>query len=316
MLKQFGLFIFWLVFLIACKSQNSTKKQLPKRTTDLHLLVDLKNSKDHRLKGKVKSDKIYFYNEIENGSISPSAIDTLTTLRHYDSNGFEIHSYDRSNQITLNRIITQTTNGYSIITSMSSRRDSTEQTIYLDESKRVLEMFFTVQGDENIVKRTFTYDDQLNQVEEWQYYSNGTKEKAIRMYDENEVLISENQSNKEPRLVEEKIYKYGSNGNLLSTEVFRGGRCIYVTNFKYNEQNLKVEEITTNKSGDEKYSEDYFVYNSQGELIQYDTKRSGPEFQVLKYSYVYDEKNNWVKKYNYSNGKLLTILIREIEYFD
>jgi hypothetical protein len=101
--------------------------------------------------------------------------------------------------------------------------------------------------------------------------------------------------------------------------------------FKYDDAGRKIEKGSYQGNDTTKFVPDtWYTYDKSGRLIHdegyyshdYDQfgnviSKAGNEKETFTSKYIYDKKNNWIKRTSYlSNGKLRSILERKIEYFD
>ncbi|WP_179367677.1 hypothetical protein [Winogradskyella forsetii] len=130
--------------------------------------------------------------------------------------------------------------------------------------------------------------------------------------------------------------KFNNQGYLIEIQHYKWKKSTLVeksiTKYKYCENNLKIEEITTEESNNKctefvktyKYIQDRLSevhqngeqivqcnYNDYGDLIEQTFMVTKEKFEYLEY----DSKRNWIKRNKYINDKFYKISEREIKYF-
>ena len=108
------------------------------------------------------------------------------------------------------------------------------------------------------------------------------------------------------------VVQFNKDGNMTDSSSYdKYGvlkeKCIY----KYDKDGNKTEYSQYNADGelDGKYK---YEYNEDGEITMYD---NGPN-KKSKAEYIYDKKRNWIERTYSENDKQITIIKREIEYYE
>ncbi|MGS2727893.1 hypothetical protein ACU8DI_14885 [Psychroserpens sp. BH13MA-6] len=114
------------------------------------------------------------------------------------------------------------------------------------------------------------------------------------------------------------IYNYEYSGHNISNGYVQNdkGKTTLIFKNVWNKGQLVKQEVK-DSLGDLDYLDQY-ERNDFNDVILY--TYSNPKDSIkntYKYDYEYDEKNNWIKKYDFDkNGKIDNIIIRNIVYFD
>jgi len=142
----------------------------------------------------------------------------------------------------------------------------------------------------------------------YQYYDDGTR-KSYVFYGPDDNKIN-------------KTYcKYDDKGNRIEekvTEFWSGEETdVYSLKLKYNDldQLIEKEYIEENQ---EYYSKHIYTYDNKGFLIEQNISNLQLELtKNLKYSYSdFDENNNWTKSLKFQNDSLVSVDVKEIEYYE
>lgn len=175
------------------------------------------------------------------------------------------------------------------------------------------ELYFSNTGELEYKILSF-YDEKDRLTHTEGYYADGnlhTIEKVTSYNSANfETKVIETKANGE--IVRTKVYEYNDDNNRISLNYFENGKIIskLKTNYKNNQKDSTEFYDETGKL----ISKINYINNEEGLIVVENQKIPVPS--KTKYSYIYDEKNNWVKKVSRINGKVNTIWEREINYFD
>src|SRR5690606_18506269 len=152
----------------------------------------------------------------------------------------------------------------------------------------------------------------------YKYYNYGSEIEGNR-YNSEGVLMSENKyeyvydekGNKTEKLFYDKngvfkskdVYSYDENGNLIeSLENFEKGKFNIKDTYKYDDKGNKIEWVSYKEGGvfDFKYNNDYDPYGNiiKSNLSEYDNIQK----TIFSFKYIFDEKNNWIRRTQYTNG--------------
>lgn len=187
-----------------------------------------------------------------------------------------------------------------------------KQFIYLNNGK-LLEAIKSDNNDNLISQVLYEYDN--NKVSKCQVYGEeGIENEEIFIYNRGLLMKIEGENH----LIN---YKYDIYGNIIEERCYSkiADEWLYMKKYKYNDKNLLIETITTNKTP---------AYCERVEY-SYDTvRRTQEEFHYLKIGNVeqgsfhrikeYDIFGNCIKEIHnsFDNKRLYFKIIREFEYFD
>lgn len=186
---------------------------------------------------------------------------------------------------------------------------------------------------DNATKHIYHYDndDQLIKIEnisdvkskystdtDFHYNSDGNLVKKENIYKDGSKNYTNYQYGRKDRLVRKEYYSKGK----LSSEysyTYKGGRKIEKqTSYSTKDGSIYGTYTTTYKNGvkeeyksDSKYSNSTttYQYDKYGNLKE--SVSRGKKTYIYKYDYVYDKKDNWIKKH-YRSGKYQYFYFREI----
>ncbi|RFN58210.1 hypothetical protein [Marixanthomonas ophiurae] len=205
-----------------------------------------------------------------------------------------------------------------------------------DLSGNLIEMLKENIKDNGSYRSNFKFDSKNRIIEEVSYsvHSSGEPfQKSIKkhIYNNDDLII----------LTEFRLINYGKNtvgalqrGDGISSDTTSYMHFIYNTNkevISYERLNengsiLSLKSKTYNHSGilieEREYSPDAKIFNSYNEngdkIICRKLDRGNREVQYNQYSYLYDKKNNWIKRVftKKNNPNYIYIIEREIEYYD
>ena len=140
-------------------------------------------------------------------------------------------------------------------------------------------------------KHTVKYDDKGNQNERNLYNSDG-------------ILRSK------------ETVKYDDKGNLIEWNSYNSdGSLSYKETNKYDDKGNRIEENWYNSDGSlsHKYTNKYDDKGNQNERNKYNS--DGSLSYEATFEYIYDEKNNWIKRILFWEDIPKKIVEREIEYY-
>jgi hypothetical protein len=164
----------------------------------------------------------------------------------------------------------------------------------------------------------YKYDDQHRRIEQDQF-TNGDKLLRIitYVYDESGKVTEDNSVNSagEPETLIR--FTYGPDGKITEDNSFNGdGKLKKRFTYAYDSEGRKVEVRKYNASGifEQKIT---FTYDHQGNTIEESKFGSDDKpLNTLKFSYVYDNHNNWTVKTTTTKDKTVNRLERIITYFE
>lgn len=205
--------------------------------------------------------------------------------------GHETIDYDSEGRIVRIELI-RNSNGFEVIEKYKySNEGRTVKKITRRKNRGISD------GDET----KYFFDDKGRLVKSTALYHRrygDSKEKYICEYDKNDncvVVIFHERSN---------IYKtnktYNKQGKVIKEVVYKDGKLYEKRTFKYNDKGDKSESCT-----------DYTAQRKESSFMS-----SVPSIYKYKYSYVYDDHGNWIKKTEMRNGQKNPESSRLIEYYD
>ena len=190
-------------------------------------------------------------------------------------------------------------------------------------------------------KSLYKYDDKNNLIEEEKYYGDELSFRELYTYNDKGNLIEKTTLDPDGKLTLRQLYKNNDRGNIIEERHHNNEDVFYnKIVFEYDERNNLTEENhydaddlhcrktkykyddTGNRIEEDFHSllDDTFDYNTQ---FQYDTKgnvieRLDPldKSGRLLYEYEFDKTGNWIRSTTLKNGAKLSMIEREIKYFD
>lgn len=115
-------------------------------------------------------------------------------------------------------------------------------------------------------------------------------------------------------------YKYDENGRVSEYQsiTYDTDNTILlktIEKYKYNENGdvIELADNSFNKDNKNTYSSvEYYKYNAYGHLVE---KREKDSNDITTYKYEYDTYNNWTKRIELSNNKIVNVKTREYIYY-
>lgn len=209
---------------------------------------------------------------------------------HNDLNQTDIYTYDNNNKIS-----------HSFI---NSKKDTIRLNRYFyDKENRCIKRTYknNTRQKNSVVLEEFKYKDSLN-------YS-----RKIHLENDSKGNIKQ-----------KTMYKYDSFGNVIEEFIFGKANThdpyrnmsepFYIARTKYNYAKNSIKYTVANSDDIEIYTE---MYDYKGNLLKkiiYDNS-TDDVYYTYSYKYVFDQRNNWIKKTEYSNDIILKETFREIKYF-
>ena len=165
--------------------------------------------------------------------------------------------------------------------------------------KEIIETTFDAKEDfgepqkENLRRKyKYQYDEDGNITEETYYNADGDllrKQKC--QYDEDGNITEETDYNADGKIDWNQKYQYDENGNITEeTSYNTDGELYEKQKYQYDENGNITEQI---------------YYNADGEL-----------YKKNKYQNEYDKLKNWIERTYSENDKQISIIKREIEYYE
>lgn len=189
------------------------------------------------------------------------------------------------------------------------------------DNSGVLKSYLETEFDNNgniIFKRIYNSENEITFIQKNEYDSRGNNiRSSFTAFDFNET--KENQFIKRIESDSIKTYKtlrkYNSKNQLIEkTEFEPDGKIDRVETFKYDEKGNEVESELKMFNGN--YFKYVSNYNERNNISTQKTiGKNGSIEQQYNWEYLYDERNNWITKKSFSNGQLVSIWERKIEYY-
>lgn len=214
-----------------------------------------------------------------------------------------------------------------------------EKTTFKYNIKNHVTEFVRSAGEGVGVKMLYKYDEKGNMIEEGTYNAAGSwRETTTHRYDSVGNKIEDAHLNNEGNVLSKINYKFDNKRNNIEALIQRmdGTSCKFI--FKYDNRGNKIEEVFTNNGKQEwrntfkfdgkgnkveenAYGPNGTVFNQKVLSIKYDSKGNKIEEVNSDFrnnttdQYEYDNTGNWIKKKTIYNGKITTIIEREIKYY-
>ena len=153
----------------------------------------------------------------------------------------------------------------------------------------------------------FTYNNDGNIIKKESVYTDGSKYVTAYTYDRKERITTIKEYSKENVLSSETLVSYnGKTRTETRTSFNTKDNSIYgtyTTTYK--------NDIKTNYNANSKYSNSTttYTYDDEGNILK--SISDGKNSYLTTYDYVYDRKDNWIKKH-YRSGKFQYFYFREI----
>jgi hypothetical protein len=269
---------------VTCSNQTSKKN-----TTN--------DWKENGLKGKVKSAKMFKYDNIDSlGRINPNC----------------------EKKLCLNKLFNK--EGKVILIEFHIKHDFEEKYKY-DNNGNLIEKIGTNQTSDTFQYQfTYKYDNNGRKIEGSLYLAKGINAYNYKYkYDKKNNLVEELRYDTKGILSGKECYKYDENSNKIESDKY-GSDTILINKCtaKYDSVGNKIEyyDYSPNDSTSHK---DNYKYDSNKNIIERkrlklnSNPNNAPIVEVYKYEF--DKIGNWVKQITYINNKPKFIQVREIEYY-
>lgn len=270
------------------------------------------------LNGKVKSSIMDMKKSFDLRNFN---IPDLFYSYYFDENGYIIESYDHLNH-------------------------SFNKNTY-NKNKKIIRI--EAENKKNKLNWLYTYEYDLrgNLIKEKQYFKNKLSTIVIYIYNQKDKKVSEERYDKKGEIKLKTIFRYDFYDHLFHSITFVPISGIYYdTRWERNKKGQVLQQLSSaskKETGKRRYKLDNeYVYDEDGNLLQnihhylgsttirdYKKDEQGNEIIEYQYSndresekttikteYEFDNQDNWVSKKEYKNGKLVTQLVRNIEYYD
>lgn len=166
-----------------------------------------------------------------------------------------------------------------------------------------------------IVKR-YVYDTANNLIEKNEYYASGELAARRRYYyNSKQELAKEEHFQDTGELWRTTVYLFDALSRKCQYEYFdENGRLIAKAKYKYDQKGELVARINLYDDGTEGSIRTY-TYDEKGNVVTVTLSEKNEVHEKYEYSYVYDLRGNWIKKFNLWNGSPTAVTEREIIYY-
>jgi hypothetical protein len=175
--------------------------------------------------------------------------------------------------------------------------------IYKKVYKRNTHSFGSFVRYNNQGKRLFSYKidfDDFNNISTEHEDDKKIKEQKFIWNDDNDFEFYEDLNSVVFFNFKEKTLRKEAQGSTVTTY--------------FNDNLLPIKIISIDKRYDVNM-QITFEYNKYNDLISKKIKNENLPLDVLSVQYKYDDRNNWIERKEYENGKLIFITKRQIEYY-
>ena len=219
-----------------------------------------------------------------------------------------------------------------------------KSTFSYDANGNLLECLGYSGGNPN-GKQTYKYDAKKQLTEKQDFYGDGKlNEKISYSYDEKGMLITEMKYDENEKLKYKNVYtynekawctqqqeymyetlydvytnKYDANGNLTEvkfhTYITDTDVKDYTANTKYDTEGRWIENSQINEKG-KLVTRTSATYDAMGNQVSYtEYTPDGKIKEKNTNTFEYDKTGNWIKQSYFTNGKLVSVTVREFMYF-
>lgn len=147
--------------------------------------------------------------------------------------------------------------------------------------------------------------DSLNTLHEYGYDKRGNKILELNYFEEEGSVYSK------------KTYKYNELNKLITYKVFfmpSDSTKFRITNYKYNENGLKVFQEKRSSVDKSFYSSQETFYNKSGFIVK-SILLENNNTTTIAFKYKFDKKGNWIKITKIVNDEPLYVWSRKIKYY-
>lgn len=190
-------------------------------------------------------------------------------------------------------------------------------------------------------KILYKYDDKNNLIEEETYYGDELSSRELYKYDDKDNLIEKTTLDPEGKLTLRQLYKNNDRGNIIEERHHNNEDVLYnkivfeydqknnVTEenhydaddlhcrkfkYKYDDAGNRIEEDMHSLLDDTFDYKNQFKYDAKGNVIE--RLDLSDKSSLLIYEYEFDKTGNWIRSTSFKNGAKLSMIEREIKYFD
>jgi hypothetical protein len=155
----------------------------------------------------------------------------------------------------------------------------------------------------------FIYDSKDNLIKRESIYKDGSKYYTVYKNDRKGRVLNKKEYNKKEKLTAEVNYSYKGKKTTETRTSFSSSDGSIIGNYitTYN-GGIKTDYKSESKYGN---SSNKYEYDKKGNLIS--SSFSGKTSSRNTYDYIYDKKDNWIKKH-YRSGKYQYFYFREIHF--
>jgi hypothetical protein len=278
------------------------------------------NKRKGEFYGHVKSVKEFTYNSIENESKKDSA---FSVWKIYNEKGELIQTNRIDGRLNFKYSYKYDEKGNQI--EKEEHDPDTESTLvtkyrYDEKNNQIEENNFLHEAgkeDEPTLKCIFKYDEKGNKINEKQYLQTELVEDIMNKYDNKgnkvEIVYTSYQRNREDGDEEDS-----DNGEIADTAKADSVNIIGVS--KGDNLSSRNDENRNNSNTDTivygSSSKVQYTYDDKGnEIEEKEHNSKGKIIRIFTFKYEFDTKNNWTKKIEFLDGRLIEITERELEYY-
>ena len=242
-----------------------------------------------KLKGKVKTYRVLDYQFDEQGKPQRGAYEAFT---EYDNTG------------KIKKMIIQNTDVYLAYTDT------------YDVDGKLLESVSRDKNDSILSKNVYKYDDKGNRVKHDVLTADGIVFMSRENDYDNKGLLIERRECMSGLCTDKNLYTYDSKGFVVEENRYSKDLLVSKITYKNNDKGNPVEKVVYTKDGEvkQKVVTKYDAKNNEIEVNIYD--KDGKLTQKKTSVYVYDKKNNWIKKTESVDGKTTMILEQQFVYYN
>lgn len=160
------------------------------------------------------------------------------------------------------------------------------------------------------------YDDGFSILEYDKDKKDDNKNLVLKKYNTKKQKISLKSYWVEGEYIDSEYNYYNDDNKLDSTLIFYGEELISKFKYTYEDTVYKKLQFTYDENNNEElYIE--IVFNLKDEIISYKRYSDDPFYNnSMTYSYSYDKYGNWIEQKVLLDKELISVIKREIEYYD
>ncbi|ADV50461.1 hypothetical protein Celal_3187 [Cellulophaga algicola DSM 14237] len=206
-----------------------------------------------------------------------------------------------------NKVQSYTELSYEVLEKKKQEKEFKKNEKNFDKLGKITEEF-VYEFDESGTKFIPKYNEKDEKTELFCYaiYSNSLLYKWVYEYDEKQNKIKDEIYNSSNELTLERFFTYNEKGNKTETTeryLHNPKGVVNRKTYEYDENENVIRINTYDPTGKDLKSYYTFVYDNYGNKIEENIfKPNGDPSSKWVYKYVFDEKNNWIKKTELDQG--------------